>query len=412
VVTRDVARRAARRLAPAEAAPAPPLADARRPPLRALIVMPVATARGGAEQQLCQLVEQRAAAGVAPAVAFLQGGPMVDWCRAQGVPAFVVEAGRVRQPQRLARAVRALARLAREQQAELVVGWMAKGQLYGGLAAAVARLPSAWLQPGTPAGAVPIDRAATALPARVVVTVSHTVDRAQRRLLPRRPTTVVHPAVDTERFDPQRIGDPRAVRRRLGLPEDGLIVGAVGRLDRWKGFHVLLDVAPALLKRYPDATLVLVGGPHELDPSYARELHAQAAQLDPSGGCVRLIGQQPNPEEWMQAMDVFVHTSHEEPFGMVVIEAMALGKPVLAAAEGGPAEIVTPGVDGLLSPHGDRDALTAALLRLLADEPLRAQLGEAAARRARDFEVGQFARSFGAVLADAARNSPGRVTSQ
>jgi len=386
--------------------------------LRALVAMPVATRRGGAEEQLCQLVEHRREAGVEPAIAFLTNGPLVGWCRAQGVAAFVVEAGRVRQPHRLAHAVRDISRLAREQDAQLVVGWMAKGQLYGGLAAAAARLPSAWLQPGTPMGAVPIDRAATALPARVVVTVSRTVDDAQRRLRPRRSTSVVHPAVDLTRFDAARIGDPRAVRRRLGLPEHGPLVGAVGRLDRWKGFHVLLDVAPQLLARYPDATLVLVGGPHALDPSYAEELHAQAARLG-LGERVRLVGQQPNPEEWMQAMDVVVHTSQAEPFGMVVIEAMALGKPVLAAAEGGPAEIVTPGVDGLLSPYGDRPALAAALLRLLAEEPLRAALGAAAARRAREFEVRAFARRFGAVLADAAaqtgtarRSSAGRVTSQ
>jgi len=381
--------------------PPAPRAQEGRPLLRALIVMPVATRRGGAEEQLCQLVEHRREAGVAPAIAFLQDGPLVEWCRAEGVPAFVVEAGRVREAHRLAHAVRDLARLARTQRAQLLVGWMAKGQLYGGLAAAAARLPSAWLQPGTPAGAVPIDRAATALPARVVVTVSHTVDRAQRRLLPRRPRTVVHPAVDLARFDAARIGDPRAVRRRLGLPEHGLIVGAVGRLDRWKGFHVLLDVAPQMFARHPNATLVLVGGAHELDPSYAEELHAQAARLG-LGERVRLVGRQPNPEEWMQAMDVVVHTSQREPFGMVVIEAMALGKPVLAAAEGGPSEIVTPGVDGLLAPHGDRPALTAALQRLLADAPLREALGAAAARRARDFEVGAFARRFGAVLAAAA----------
>ncbi len=382
-----------------------PEPEGARAPLRTLVVMPLATRRGGAEEQLCQLVEHRLEAGVEPAVAFLQDGPVVAWCRAQGVPAFVVEAGRVRQPHRLAHAIRGISGIARDQRAQLVVGWMAKGQLYGGLAAAAARLPSAWLQPGTPAGAVPIDRAATALPARVVVTVSHTVDRAQRRLLPRRPTTVIHPAVDTARFDARRIGDPPAVRRRLGLPEHGPIVGAVGRLDRWKGFHVLLDVAPRLLERHPGATLVLVGGPHELDPSYAEELHAQAARLG-LGERVRLVGRQTNPEEWMQAMDVVVHTSRDEPFGMVVIEAMALGKPVVAAAEGGPAEIVTSGVDGLLAPHGDRPALAAAILRLLADERLRARLGAAAERRAREFEVAQFARRFGAVLATAALTPP------
>lgn len=374
----------------------------RRAPLRALVAMPVAEQRGGAELQLQQLVEHRREAGIEPVVAFLRHGPMVDWCRARGVRAYAIEAGRVRQPHRLGAAVRTLAALATDERADVVIGWMAKGQLYGGLAAALARVPSVWLQPGTPAGAAPIDRAATLLPAHAAITVSHTVDRAQRRLLPRRPTTVVYPAVDTARFDPRRIGEPRAVRRRLGLPEEGPIVGSVGRLDRWKGFHVLLDAVPALLARHPDATVVLVGGPHELDPSCARELAAQAARLGRPDR-VRLVGQQPNPEEWMQAMDVFVHTSRGEPFGMVVIEAMALGKPVVASAEGGPTEVIEPGVEGLLTPYGDAPALAAAVLRLLGDEQLRAAVAQAAWRRAQDFAVERFAREFGAVVGGALR---------
>jgi len=106
-------------------------------PLRALIAMPVATQRGGAEQQLQQLVEHRREAELELTVAFLQRGPMLDWCREQGVRAVAIEAGRVRQPQRLAAAVRSLAALAASERADVVIGWMAKGQLYGGLAAAM-----------------------------------------------------------------------------------------------------------------------------------------------------------------------------------------------------------------------------------------------------------------------------------
>jgi glycosyltransferase involved in cell wall biosynthesis len=362
--------------------------------------MPIATQRGGAELTLQQLVEYRSEAGLEPTVAFLQSGPMVAWCRRQGVPAVVVDAGRTREPRRLGRSVRALARIATEQRAEVMIGWMPKGQVYAGLAAIAARVPSVWLQAGIPSG--PFDVAATLLPAERVMTVSRTVDDAQRRLLPRRPRTIVYPAVDTARFDPARIGDKLAVRRRLGLPEDVPIFGSVGRLDRWKGFHVLLDAVPSVLERHPDATFVLVGGPHELDQAYAVELEGQAARMAQNGR-VRLVGQQPNPEEWMQAMDIFVHASHREPFGMVVIEAMALGKPVIASAEGGPTEVITPGVDGLLAPYGDHRAFADAILRLLEDDELRRGTGHAAQRRAQDFTVQQFARQFGATVAEAVR---------
>jgi glycosyltransferase involved in cell wall biosynthesis len=376
----------------------PPTAPA---PVRALIVMPVATQRGGAELQLQQLIEQRALAGIEPVVAFLCDGPMVEWCRRSGVPALVIDAGRFRQARKLARTVRELVRLLREQRSEVVIGWMGKGQLYGGAAAAVAGVPSMWMQVQIASRSSAIDRLATMLPAKSIVTVSRTVDDSQRRLRPRRSTTVIYPGVDTTRFDAGRIGEQRDVRRRLGLPEDAPIFGSVGRLDRWKGFDVLLDAVPGVLERHPQATMVLVGGRHELDPAYADDLHDQAAGLGQNGR-VRLVDQQPNPEEWMHAMDVFVHTSDNEPFGMVVIEAMALGKPVIASTAGGPTEVITPGVDGVLSPYGDHTALSSAIAGLLDDGDLRRRAGNAARRRAQDFSVEIFARQFGAAVAAAA----------
>ena len=373
-----------------------PAADSRTA-LRALIVMPLGEQRGGAEHQLQQLIAYRAEANLAPTVAFLEPGPMVDWCRAQGVGSVVIRAGRARQPRIFGRTVRALAGAARDRRAEVVIGWMAKGQLYGGAAAAAARIPSVWLQPAAPSGLAPFDRAATMLPAKLVITVSRQTDVAQRRLRPARATEVIYPAVDTERFDAQRVGDAYAVRRRLGLPANGPIFGSVGRLNSWKGFHILLGAVPRVLERHPDATFVLVGGDHALEAAYGERLRAQADALGYDGR-VRLVGQQPNPEEWIQAMDVFVHTSRREPFGMVVIEAMSLGKAVIATAEGGPTEIITPEVDGLLCPFGDRRGLEAAILRLLADRTLRGSIGVGARRRAAQFGVREFAERFGAAV--------------
>jgi glycosyltransferase involved in cell wall biosynthesis len=369
-------------------------------PIRALITMPVATQRGGAEVQLKHLIEHRAEARIEPTVAFMQPGPLPAWCREQGVKAVVIDAGRFRQLRRLGHTVRTLVKVARDERCDVVIGWMAKGQLYGGLAAAGSGLPSVWIQTQNPAGSAWIDRAATLLPTRLVITVSRTVDRSQRKLFPRRPTVVVYPAVDTARFDASHTGGMQSARRRLGLPEDVPIFGSVGRLDRWKGFHFLLDAFPGVRARYPDAMVVLVGGPHELDPAYARELEDQARSLGGNGSVV-IAGQQPNPEDWIQAMDVFAHTSHTEPFGMVVIEAMALGKPVVATAEGGPTEIITSGVDGLLSPYGEPQALGAGILRFLDDAGLRDSVGAAAKQRAQDFGVEHFARQFGAVVATA-----------
>jgi len=375
-------------------------------PRRALVVMPLGTRRGGAEVMFQQLIEHRVRAQIDPTAVFLSPGPLVDWCREQGVRAVVLDAGRLRQPLVFTRTVLELRRLAARQGCEVVVGWMAKSHLYGGLAAALGGLPSLWLQTGPPSGRATIDRLATLLPAERIVTLSHSTDLAQRRLLPRRPTTVVYPAVDVARFDGARLGDPVQARRRLGLPIAGRIFGSVGRLNSWKGFHVLLDAVPAVLDRDPDATFVLVGGRHEYEPAYADRLHDQAARLGYDGR-VRLVGHQERPEDWIQAMDVFVHTSRSEGFGIVVIEAMALGKAVIASAEGGPTEIITPHRDGLLSPYGDAPALAGAILRLLEDEPLRREVGLAAARRARDFSVERYAERFGEAIAAVAAGGVG-----
>ncbi len=371
------------------------------PPVRALFVMPLGSQRGGAELMLLHLLECRREARVEPTVALLQPGPLADWCATRGIPTVTIDAGRMRQPRMVGRTVRALIRLANETRADVIVGWMSKAQIYGGIAAIGAGLPSVWLQAGLPGGLAAWDRAATLVPARLIVALSRGVDHAQQKLWPHRRTTVVYPAVDIRRFDADRIGDVRAMRRRLGLPEDSLVFGSVGRLDRWKGFHVLLAAVPTILERHPDATFVLVGGPHEFDPAYADELTEQARRIGRDRQ-VLLVGQQSNPEEWMQAMDVFVHTSQNEPFGMVVIEAMALGKAVVAGAEGGPTEVITPGIDGLLSPYGDAPALARAILRYLDDRQLRETIGAAARRRAQDFTVERYARDFGAAIADAA----------
>jgi FkbM family methyltransferase len=377
-------------------------------PVRALFVMPLATQRGGSELSLQQLLEYREDARLEPTVAFLEPGPMVDWCRQRRVSAVVVAAGRLRQVRNVGRTVRALAKIATETEADLIVSWMAKGHLYGGAAATVAGLPSIWFQAGYPTGLALLDRAATLVPAARVIPVSRGVERAQRRLFPPRPTTIVYPAVDISRFDADRIGDVRATRQRLGLPEDGPIFGSAGRLDSWKGFDVMLDAVPAILDRYPTGTFVLVGGAHSLNPAHAIALSEQARRLDLNGR-VRLVGQQQNPEDWMHAMDVFVHGSQNEPFGMVVIEAMALGKAVVASAEGGPTEVITPGVDGLLSPYGDSAALAQAVLRFLDDSELRSRVGSAARQRASDFTVRRYATEFGAAIAMSAR-SPGKTS--
>src|SRR5205814_9458002 len=136
-------------------------------------------------------------------------------------------------------------------------------------------------------------------------------------------------------------------RRRLGLPPEGPLIGIVGRLQRSKGMHVLVEALPSVLRSYPDAQCVVVGGSHAAEADYPAYLQGRIAALD-LGQRVRCVGWQRNIPEWVQAMDVIVSATDGEGFGMAIVEAMALGKPVVAGNTGGPAEILTEGVTGLL----------------------------------------------------------------
>ena len=361
--------------------------------MKIAIIMPLAEQRGGGELMLWHLMQQGRDAGVEWVVIFTEPGPMVAQVAELGIETHVVEAGRLRQVPRLALTVFRIAALLRRVQAGAVFSWMSKSHLYGSPAAGLVGIPAYWYQLGMPSKASRLELAATLLPAQGVLACSIAGARAQARMLPPRPLAVVYPGVELERFDPACLPAPAEARRRLGLPADGPLIGIVGRLQHWKGIHVLIEAMPLVLQRYPDAHCVVVGGPHALEAEYAPYLERWIKELGLTQA-VTLTGLQSNVPEWMQALDIFVHASDREPFGIVIIEAMALGKPVIAGNSGGPTEIMTDGVHGLLTPFGDADALAAALLRYLAEPDLALRLGLAAQERAREFSTQNYAANF------------------
>jgi glycosyltransferase involved in cell wall biosynthesis len=161
--------------------------------------------------------------------------------------------------------------------------------------------------------------------------------------------------------------------------------------------HVFIAAMARLHAVRPEARAVIVGAPHETEPQYASELLAQASALG-LDDVMTFAGFQTNISEWMQAMDVFVHASDREPFGIVLIEAMALGKPVIAGSEGGPAEIITDGENGLLVPYGNGESLAHAILRYLDDGAFAARVGAAARIRAAVFDDRTYAANVIAAL--------------
>jgi glycosyltransferase involved in cell wall biosynthesis len=183
---------------------------------------------------------------------------------------------------------------------------------------------------------------------------------------------VVYNGIDPGRFDAVNHDAVRGLRQELGLVGVPL-VGVFGRISPWKGQHVLVEA----LRNLPRVHALLVGDALFGEDAYRDELEVLVKEADLSHR-VHFLGFRDDVAALMEMTDIVVHTSvAPEPFGRVIVEGMLAGKPVVATAAGGAAEIVRHGSTGLLVKPGDAEALTGALRRLLADPNLAASFGAA-----------------------------------
>jgi glycosyltransferase involved in cell wall biosynthesis len=262
--------------------------------------------------------------------------------------------------------VMALARHLRRLRPDLVHTNTLKAALYGGLACRLAGIPCLWhirdrIEPDyLPGPAVRLVRsAARVLPRYVVANSESTL--ATLRLPPRHGEAIPSP-VDLAAF------------RDLPLPAErpeagGLRIGMVGRISPWKGQDLFLRAFAQAFREGPEQA-VIVGAPLFAEEPFADHLEQVVAELGLADR-VEFRGFRKDIPQELGRLDVLVHASvTPEPFGQVVVEGMSAGLPVVAAGAGGPAEIITNGIDGLLFSPGDVDSL-AALLQQLGRSPSR-----------------------------------------
>ena len=350
-------------------------------PLRLGVVMPLATRLGGAETMLLRLLTGATSGRVQYHLALLEDGPFAAELGSKAASLTTFPAGHLRQVGRTLATSLRLAAWRRARSLDAVVSWMPKAHLYAAPAALLGGCAdrTAWFLHGIAAPRSDIlDRAIFTLPCREVWCCSQAAERAYR-VAAGRPcaTRIIYPAVDTDVFDPPRLPTPLEAKRQLGLDPLRPCVGMVARLERWKGCHIFLEAAVEVLHTQPDAQFVLVGGDHFGAVGYREELLAQARQAGIAAS-FSLVGHQENVPLWMQACDICVNASTGEPFGMVVVEAMALGKVLVVPGRDGPAEAVEDGVSGHY--HDGTAAGLASVLQSLLAQPERNQAMAAAAR--------------------------------
>lgn len=216
--------------------------------------------------------------------------------------------------------------------------------------------------------------------------VSHAVRAELLSLgLPPEKCTVVPEGLDLDQF--QLRPPSQAVRSELGLSGAEPVITLVGGLIDWKGQDVLLDAAPAILERYPGARFLLVGAAYGRDNQFAETIMQRAA-APALRDRVRMLGARQDIPDILSMSSVVLHASTKpEPFGRTFLEGMAMGRPTIASAEGGPLDVIEDGVDGLLIEPRNPAVLAAAIMRLLDDPALSAQLGENGARKARLYSI-------------------------
>jgi glycosyltransferase involved in cell wall biosynthesis len=164
------------------------------------------------------------------------------------------------------------------------------------------------------------------------------------------------------------------------------VVTFVGRLLRHKGVEELLAAFTSLSARHPEAVLLLVGWRDEGNPGVVGADVLERASANPA---VRFLGMRDDVREILAVTDIFALPSHREGMPRTALEAMAMGRPVVATDVPGCRQAVEDGVTGLLVPRGDPASLEAALERLMGDDGLRRRLGEAGRlRAAREFSTG------------------------
>jgi glycosyltransferase involved in cell wall biosynthesis len=279
---------------------------------------------------------------------------------------------------------RAIAQLAREIDAVLLVANTIRAACYGALAARLARVPFVWhmrdfwLSESRPRHAWADTLGKELLCAAAIRVLVNSYATASH--LPcQNKAVVVHNGIEVERFDPSL--DSAAFRSEHGIPRDVQLVGTVGRLRPWKGQDRFLRAMVHVATTFPEARFVSVGGEiFGVKSDYPERLRRLASDLGLADR-FSFTGHLADIRPAMAALDIFVHPGDPEPFGLVNLEAMAMSKPIVAFAHGALPEIVIHGETGLLVPPNDEVALAEAVKSLL-DNPAQGRaMGQAGRKR-------------------------------
>jgi len=190
----------------------------------------------------------------------------------------------------------------------------------------------------------------------------------------------VHSGVDLNKFLHTSVA-PLEMRKVLKIPEQNLVVGTAGRLTPVKGHRYLIEAAKKIVAVKPDINFLFLG-----DGELQEKLEKMASELNIRENVV-FLGWRPDVAEVMSMFDIFVLPSINEGMGRVLVEAMALGKPIVASNIGGIPDLIMQGKNGMLVPVADPLALASGIEFLMTNPKKMGEMGSAGKKIAADYGV-------------------------
>jgi glycosyltransferase involved in cell wall biosynthesis len=348
---------------------------------------------GGGEIAILNLVKALDRSKYDPIFVLASEGPFVHMLQSQGLEVHVVELDssindrrkdtidvssvfNLKQILTFAKYILRLRSLMRVLDVDLVHTNSLKSDIYGGFAGRLAWVPVIWhVHDSIDENYLPIRVArafrwlASVMPKYIVANSVSTLTKLHLKRTER--TAVVYCG----------IGLDGQVDCITGRTDNTAIVTMVGRIAEWKGQHVFLKAAAKVLRQQPDVRFQIVGAPLFGEHEYEKSLHELAAELDIQRS-VEFMGFRDDVPDIISQCDLLVHSSIiAEPFGQVVIEGMAAGKPVIATNGGALPEIVVPGQTGILVKMDNDEDMATAIITLINDPGMRSRMGAAGRSR-------------------------------
>ncbi|MHA1829480.1 MAG: glycosyltransferase family 4 protein [Candidatus Heimdallarchaeaceae archaeon] len=226
----------------------------------------------------------------------------------------------------------------------------------------------------------------------VIICISHAIEKSlhEKGIFN---TTVLYNCIDVDEFGSNVTKSPAEIKCEFGLDCSTFLIGLVANFQEWKGHITVVNAIAEIKEKYPNVVCLLVGDISKVKEdqmyfySVKREIESRGLNKN-----VIITGFREDIANIINALDILVHSSiRPEPFGRVIIEAMSLGKPVIATNIGGPSEIIENEISGVLVPPQDVITLSCKIIELMNDHFMREQIGQRAKKRViKEFNIWKY----------------------